>query len=78
MAARGGGQTSITKPPKPIRWMGDSLERLRTFPENVKDDIGAALMWAQKGAKHPDAKPLRGFGGASVLEIVEDYDGDTY
>lgn len=58
--------------------MGDSLERLRTFPENVKDDIGAALMWAQKGAKHPDAKPLRGFGGASVLEIEEDYDGDTY
>ncbi len=33
---------------------------------------------AQIGEKHKDAKPLRGFGGASVLEVVEDYDGDTY
>ena len=41
--------------------------------------MGTALMWAQKGEKHADAKPLHGLGtGASVLEIVEDYDGDTY
>jgi phage-related protein len=64
--------------PKPIRWLGDSRQRLRTFPEDVKDDIGAALFWAQKGAKHPDAKPLSGFGGAGVLEVVEDHNGDTY
>ena len=30
------------------------------------------------GNKHPDAKPLKGFKGAGVLEIVEDFDGDTY
>jgi phage-related protein len=30
------------------------------------------------GDKHPSAKPLQGFGGAGVLEIVEDHDGDTY
>ena len=59
-------------------WLGDSLERLRGFPEEVKDDVGAALMWAQMGDKHADAKPMRGFGGASVLEVVENYDGDTY
>ena len=41
-------------------------------------DIGIALTVAQYGGKHPDVKPLRGFGGASVLEIVENYDGDTY
>ena len=35
-------------------------------------------MWAQMGDKHADAKPMRGFGGASVLEILENYDGDTY
>ena len=64
--------------PKPIRWLGDSRKRLRMFPEDVKDDIGTALFWAQKGAKHPDAKPLSGFGGAGVLEVVEDHDGDTY
>jgi phage-related protein len=68
----------VDKPPKPIRWLGDSLDRLRRFPEDVKDDLGAPLMWAQMGDKHADAKPMRGFGGASVLEIVENYDGDTY
>lgn len=30
------------------------------------------------GDKHQSAKPLRGFSGASVLEIVSDYDGDTF
>jgi phage-related protein len=30
------------------------------------------------GMKHPDAKPLAGFGGAGVLEVVEDLDGDAY
>jgi phage-related protein len=69
---------STAKSPKPIKWLGDSLVRLRGFPEDVKDDVGAALMWAQMGDKHADAKPMRGFGGASVLEIVEDHDGDTY
>jgi phage-related protein len=33
---------------------------------------------AQKGGKHPDAKPLKGFGGAGVLEVVSDFDGDTF
>ena len=68
----------IGNSPKPITWLGDSLERLRGFPEEVKDDVGAALMWAQMGDKRADAKPMRGFGGASVLEIVENHDGDTY
>jgi phage-related protein len=51
---------------------------IRTFPEEVKDDMGAALLAAQRGEKHLDAKPLRGFGGASTLEILEDHAGDTY
>lgn len=29
-------------------------------------------------AKHPDAKPLKGFGGAGVLEVVEEVEGDAY
>lgn len=33
---------------------------------------------AQAGSKHPDAKALTGFGSAAVLEVVEDYRGDTY
>lgn len=40
--------------------------------------MGYALYLAQAGEKHADAKPLRGFGGASVLEVVEHHDGNTY
>ena len=66
-------------PLKPITWLGNSLYRLRGFPEEVKDDIGTALMWAQMGDKHTTAKPLRGIvTGARILEIVEDYHGDTF
>ena len=41
-------------------------------------EIGYALWFAQMGDKHPSAKPLKGFKGAGVLEIVEDHAGDTY
>jgi len=40
--------------------------------------MGFALRIAQLGGKHKDAKPMRGFGGAGVLEIVDDAGGDTY
>jgi len=40
--------------------------------------MGYALYVAQRGGKHPDAKPLRGFGGAGILEIVDNHAGDTY
>jgi phage-related protein len=44
----------------------------------VKHRIGFALRTAQKGGKHPDAKPLKGFKGAGVLEVVADFDGNTF
>lgn len=76
---RGAGTSEAqARPLKPIRWLGDSLRTLRGFPEDVKDDIGTALRSAQEGGKHTDAKVLRGFGDAQVLEVVENYDGDTY
>lgn len=40
--------------------------------------MGTALNSAQLGGKHPAAKPMKGFHGAGVLEIVDDFDGDTY
>lgn len=61
-----------------VVWIGTSREDLRTFPDDVQDEIGFALYWAQIGTKHPRAKPLRGFGGAGVLEIVAEERGDTY
>lgn len=63
---------------KPVVWIGSTRSDLSAFPEEVKDAIGYALYVAQQGGKHRDAKPLQGFGGAGVLEIVEDYDGDTF
>jgi len=63
---------------KPVVWIGSSKTNLATFPEEVKDAIGFALYVAQQGGKHRDAKPLQGFGGAGILEIVEDHDGNTY
>jgi phage-related protein len=63
---------------KPLYWMGPTLKDLRDSPEEVKDGIGYALELVQKGEKPANAKPLKGFGGASVLEIVEDFDGDTW
>ncbi len=63
---------------KEIVWMGDSLDNLKSFPEEVKDVIGHALRQAQRGMKHPSVKPLKGFKGAGVLEVVESYDGNAY
>lgn len=63
---------------KPVEWVGRSLEDLKAFPEGVRQAIGYALYLAQSGEKHPLAKPLKGFKGAGVLEVVEDFDGDTY
>src|SRR6266851_194783 len=63
---------------KPVVWIGSTRIDLASFPEDVKDAIGYALYVAQRGGKHPDAKPLRGFGGAGILEIVEDHAGDNY
>jgi phage-related protein len=64
--------------PKPLLWVGSSKEDLSGFPAEVRRRIGGALWEAQIGRKAPYAKPLRGFGGAGVLEIVDDFDGDTF
>src|SRR6266481_5612902 len=63
---------------KPVIWVRDSLRRLRDFPEDVRDEVGFALYQAQLGKKHRSAKPLKGHKGAGVLEIVENFDGNTY
>ena len=63
---------------KPIVWLGNSLDELRKFPDEVRDEMGFALYQAQTNKKHPSAKPLKGFKGAGVLEIVDRFDGNTY
>jgi phage-related protein len=63
---------------KPLVWLAASKKDFLAFPEAVISDVGHALYLAQCGDKPPNAKPLKGFGGASVLEVVEQHDGDTY
>jgi phage-related protein len=61
-----------------LEFIGTAREDLRSFPKQVTRDIGLALFEAQIGKKHAKAKPLKGFGGAGVLEVVENWSGDTY
>jgi phage-related protein len=63
---------------KPVRWVGSSRRELRSFPPDVRRDIGQALFTAQQGKTDPAAKPLKGFGGASVMEIVTSRQGDAW
>lgn len=63
---------------KAVFWMGSSLDDLKEFPREVQDQMGYALYIAQLGGKHSSVKPMKGFSGAGVLEIVDDYHGDTF
>jgi phage-related protein len=63
---------------KPLYWVGSSKRDLLALPEEVVDVFGYALFLAQIGKKHEQAKPLKGFGSAGVLEVVEDWQGNTY
>ncbi|MGH7810684.1 MAG: type II toxin-antitoxin system RelE/ParE family toxin, partial [Candidatus Binatia bacterium] len=55
-----------------------SRRDLKSFPKRARSDIGQALYAAQMGETDPAAKPLKGFGGAGVMEIVDRYDTNTY
>jgi len=68
----------MVPPIRPLIWIGSSREDLKTFPEEVRLLMGYALYLAQTGGKHPDARPLKGFGGAGVLEVVDDFKGNAY
>jgi phage-related protein len=63
---------------KPLKFVGSSKRDLSDFPEAVKQDMGHALFVAQEGGRANSVKTLQGFGGGSVVEIVEDHDGDTF
>jgi phage-related protein len=64
--------------PKDLVWIGSSRKDMLALPLSVRRGFGYALYAAQVGEKPPEAKPLRGFGGAAVLELAENYRGDTY
>jgi hypothetical protein len=61
-----------------LRWIGSAKKDLLAMPDEVQQGFGFALYKAQIGLLHPDAKPLKGFGSAGILEIVEDWRGNAY
>ena len=71
-------QRNGSKTPKPIWWAGRSKDAFEKFPHDVQEDVLYVLEEAQWGGKAPSAKPLKGFRGAGVLEIIENHAGDAY
>jgi phage-related protein len=65
------------RPVRPLLWIASSKRDYRKFPPPVQDDLGFELFLAQTGQHPPSAKPLKGLG-SGVVELVEDFDGDTY
>lgn len=63
---------------KPLFWVASSRKDLKGFPLDVRRTMGFALFQAQGGGMHVNAKPLRGFGGVGVVEVVEDHEGNTF
>jgi phage-related protein len=63
---------------RPVVWVGSSRRDLRAFPREVRRDIGRALYAAQEGETDPATKPMRGFGGGSVVEVLAHHRGDTW
>ncbi len=70
-------RVKLLNPGRPLFWVGSSKRDYCEFPAKVQDNLGFELFLAQTGQHPPSAKPLKGFG-SGVLELVEDYDGDTY
>jgi phage-related protein len=66
------------QPARPVTWVGSSRTDLKRFPQPVCRDVGKALYAAQRGETDPAAKPMKGFGGARVMEIVDLHDTNTY
>ncbi len=63
---------------KDLFWCSGCQKELSRFPQEVRDVLLQALFIAQKGGKHPDAKVMKGFAGAGVVEVVESFDKNAY
>jgi phage-related protein len=65
--------------PRPLIWRGTSKTNFMAFPEAAQREMGYALFLAQMAERHPTmAKTLKGFGGATVVEVRESHQGNAY
>ena len=67
----------LPRPTRALRWVGSARKDYGRFPTAVQSQFGFELFLAQTGQHPPSAKPLKGFG-PGVVELIEDFDGDTY
>ena len=67
----------LPRPLRPLVWIASSKKDYGGFPPKVQDEFGFQLFLAQTGQHPSSAKPLKGFGSGTI-ELVEDFDGDTY
>ncbi len=58
--------------------MAASRRDMRELPTTVRRAFGQALFAVQCGETPPGAKPLKGFGGSGVLELLENDRSGTY
>ena len=63
---------------RPLNWVGSSYRDYIRFPRPVQEEMGFALYLAQRGARHPIARTLKGFAGGGVLELAARHDGNAY
>ena len=63
---------------KALVWIASSRRDMRAMPKDVRRSFGVALYAVQIGETAPLAKALKGFGGAGVLELIEDDADGTY
>jgi phage-related protein len=67
----------LSRRARPLRWLRSSQKDYREFPPKVQDNFGFELFLAQTGQHPPSAKLLKGMG-SGMVELVDDFDGDTY
>jgi phage-related protein len=66
---------------RPLVWIGQSKKDFSRFPAEVQDDLKSALELAQEGARDIRGAKALSHGllkGLGVVELIEDFDGDTY
>ena len=67
----------LPRPARPLHWIGQSRKDYGDFPPKVQEECGFALFLAQTGQHPPSAKVLKGLG-SGMVELVENFDGDTF
>jgi len=61
-----------------VVWMGDSHDRIRSFPKGPRSNLGAGLRDVQLGKQPPDSSPVPGVGRTGVFELRDEDESSWY